>query len=133
MHTNVIIIIKIYITQGPGLRLWYGFLNNFYKTGSKTIITLKKVATDQLVFAPIFLGSLLTVIGTLQGNSPGKVVSKLQKEYPDILASNYKVWPLVQLVNFYLMPLNYQVLFVQIVAIFWNTYVSWKTNLEPKL
>lgn len=123
--------LNIYNFKGPGLRFWYGSLNNIYKTGSKTTITLKKVAIDQMIFAPIFLAALLTVIGTLQGNPPGKVITKLQKEYPDILASNYKVWPIVQLINFYVIPLNYQVMFVQTIAIFWNTYVSWKTNLEP--
>lgn len=114
---------------GPTVRTWYGILDKLF--GSKgTTTTLKKVACDQLLFAPIFIATLISTIGLSQGSSLQGIKDKLKNEYPDIVTNNYKLWPMVQLINFYFIPLHYQVLVVQAVAILWNTYISYRTNSE---
>lgn len=64
----------------------------------------------------------------MQGNKPSEVRKKLEREYPEILVANYKLWPAIQLLNFYFVPLNYQVVLVQIIAVMWNTYICFKTS-----
>ncbi|XP_057331291.1 protein Mpv17-like [Microplitis mediator] len=119
---------------GPATRTWYGVLDKYIGSKGK-VVALKKVACDQVLFAPAFIVVLLTSIGLMQGKDIGGIKTKLSNEYKDILINNYKLWPMVQLVNFTFVPLQYQVLFVQSVAVFWNTYVSFRTNrdaLKPK-
>lgn len=87
---------------------------------------------DQLIFAPMFLGVLLSVIAFSQDPTVDKVKDKLRSDYKDILVTNYYVWPFVQIFNFQFMPLNYQVLLTQTVAVFWNAYFSWRTNLKHR-
>lgn len=87
-----------------------------------------KVGLDQFVFAPIFLAILVAAISYLQDQNVQLIEHKLKTQYKDILISNYYVWPWVQIVNFRWIPLNYQVLVTQTVALLWNIYVSWKTN-----
>lgn len=93
---------------------------------------MQKVFIDQVVFAPFFLAALLSIIGYSQVQDVGKLKSKLQSEYTDILKANYSVWPWVQIINFQFIPLNYQVLLTQTVAVFWNIYFSWRTNLNQR-
>jgi len=40
------------------------------------------------------------------------------------LITNYKVWPLVQVLNFAIVPVKLQVLFVNCVAVWWNFVLS---------
>lgn len=42
----------------------------------------------------------------------------------DTLVANYTVWPLLQVVNFKYVGVQHQTLFVNIMAIFWNAYLS---------
>lgn len=81
-----------------------------------------------MIFAPAFLFFILIAVAAMQGKSQETIKQEVLANYFDVLKTNYYVWPWVQLVNFYYIPLQYQVLIVQSVALFWNTYLSWKTN-----
>ncbi|XP_066560808.1 mitochondrial inner membrane protein Mpv17 isoform X2 [Amia ocellicauda] len=112
---------------GPVLGGWYKALDKLVPGASKTV-ALKKMILDQAVFAPCFLGCFLTITGTLNGLTVEKNLTKLKRDYPDALISNYYLWPPVQIVNFYFIPLHYRLAVVQVVAIIWNSYLSWKAN-----
>eukprot|EP00026_Physarum_polycephalum_P010458 Phypoly_transcript_10622.p1 GENE.Phypoly_transcript_10622~~Phypoly_transcript_10622.p1 ORF type:complete len:306 (+),score=58.29 Phypoly_transcript_10622:35-919(+) len=43
-------------------------------------------------------------------------------------AVDWCAWPLLQLVNFSLVPLRYQVLYVNVCNLFWNTFLSFMAN-----
>ncbi|XP_023934454.1 protein Mpv17 [Bicyclus anynana] len=121
-----------FFVGGPALRVWYGLLNKHVGASGKTV-AMKKVFVDQFIFAPTFLFFLLVAVGTMQEKSWDSVKKDVHSNYFDVLTTNYYIWPWVQLVNFYYVPLQYQVLLVQSVALFWNTYLSWKTNKRNKL
>ncbi|CAH0699089.1 unnamed protein product [Spodoptera exigua] len=116
-----------FFVGGPALRLWYGALYKYIGSSGKTV-ALKKVFIDQILFAPIFLCGILSAVAAMQGKDWTSIKSDLETNYLDVLKTNYCLWPWVQIVNFYYIPLQYQVLVVQVVALFWNTYLSWKTN-----
>ena len=53
--------------------------------------TLIKVGLDQLGFAPLFNGTFLLVLGTVQGHSIAQVNQKIKAEYLDVMMANWKV------------------------------------------
>lgn len=52
----------------PVLHTWFGFLTRRFP-GTAASSVVKRVALDQLVFAPVFLASFLSVIMLLDGNA----------------------------------------------------------------
>lgn len=117
---------------GPTLRFWYGRLDRLISPKQVAWkVAVKKASLDQFVFAPAFIVLFTGSISYMQGMNTESVVQRLKSEYATILKANYMIWPTAQLINFALIPLSYQVLFVQIVAIIWNTYLSLKLgNVE---
>ncbi|XP_067014575.1 protein Mpv17 [Anabrus simplex] len=117
---------------GPSLRLWYGLLDRFFPTTGKKL-AYKKVLLDQLAFAPSAIAVVVSLTSAVNGSSVPQIRAKLHQDYVDILIANYKLWPAVMVINFSLVPLQYQVLVTQVVAVFWNTYFSWKANQPLQL
>ena len=56
---------------------------------------------------------------------PGKGIVQIREKIWETLVANWKIWPLAMTVNFYLMPLKYQVLFANFVGFFWNIILSY--------
>ncbi|XP_053736373.1 protein Mpv17 [Synchiropus splendidus] len=112
---------------GPVIGSWYRVLDRLVVGGSKSA-AVKKMLVDQLGFAPCFLAAFLCASGALNGLTPEQNVAKLKRDYADALVSNYCLWPPVQIANFYFVPLQHRLAVVQIVAVIWNSYLTWKAN-----
>ena len=77
--------------QGPTLQAWYKTLDRYILySGAKG--ALMKVGVDQLVFAPIFLVTFISTMGTLNGETMDKIKKKLEQDYFNVLTTNWKVW-----------------------------------------
>ncbi|XP_051909586.1 protein Mpv17 isoform X2 [Hippocampus zosterae] len=112
---------------GPVVGSWYKVLDRLVVGGSKSA-AIKKMLIDQLCFSPCFLGAFLSLSGVLNGLSVEQNVAKLRRDYTDALISNYYLWPPVQIANFYFIPLHHRLAVVQVVAVAWNSYLTWKAN-----
>jgi len=121
----------------------YGFMMapiqfKWFKFLSKTFITkdaglgaaLKMVAFDQLIFAPVGIAAFFTVMTVAEGGGKRAVGHKLRDMYVPTLKANFMVWPLVQIINFRLMPLQFQLPFVSTVGIAWTAYLSLSNAAE---
>ena len=115
------------IMIGPILRTWYLALERIVP-GTATINGFKKMLLDQTLFAPPFIAMFFIASESLAGKTRAEVKQTLQSRYTETLITNYKVWPIAQSLNFTLVPFHYRIGFVQIVALFWNSYLSWMAN-----
>ena len=107
---------------GPAATAWFRVLQTKVKFQNKKLEIGARVAVDQLVFAPTNLFVFLSTMSILEGVSPRE---KLARTYSTALQGNWMVWPFVQVVNFSYVPVDYRVLFVNGLSIFWNCYLSY--------
>ena len=45
-----------------------------------------------------------------------------------MMISNWQLWGPAQAINFKFVPVQFQVMFANFVAVAWNTYLSWKSH-----
>ncbi|KAF1330492.1 Peroxisomal membrane mpv17 pmp22-like protein, partial [Globisporangium splendens] len=112
----------------PILHVWYGFLGRVVP-GTTNAAIAKRLALDQLGFAPTFLPIFFTVLLTLEGNVD-KVPEKLKKDWWSAVKTNWGVWVPAQLINFRFVPGSLQVLFSNVVGLFWNSYLSYISHSD---
>ena len=89
---------------------WFKFLSSVFPITKTSAFgpAMKRVAFDQLIFAPFGLGVFFTVMTIAEGGGRRAVSHKLRDMYIPTLKANYVVWPAVQIVNFRLMPVQFQ-------------------------
>ena len=113
----------------PILRCWYLTLDKVLK-GNTARVAIQKMILDQTLFAPLFIGNFLVVADVLEGKSFKQIKGKLKSSYYQTVKTNWCIWPPVQIANFYYVPLEHRVLFSNLAALIWNTYLSWAVNHE---
>ncbi|CAD6506275.1 BgTH12-07202 [Blumeria graminis f. sp. triticale] len=105
---------------------WFKFLSKSFPITKQNGLesALKMMALDQLIFAPAGIATFFTVMTIAEGGGRRAVSTKLRDMYLPTLKANFVVWPLVQMVNFRLMPLQFQLPFVSTISIAWTVYLS---------
>lgn len=112
---------------GVVLHKWYLVLDQNFKRPRRFASAVSKVAANQCLFSPIFLYLSVGIIGFMKSGDLREVGELIDRELAGILVADVKLWPVVQFVNFYFMPLHLQVAYNSAVAVAWNTYFSLKT------
>ena len=116
------------VVISPVLHVWYHLLSTRLPGISATAIA-KRLAMDQLGFAPMFLPIFLSSVMTLEGRME-LIPDKLKADWWPITKANWIVWVPAQLVNFRFVPGSMQVLFSNIMGLFWNAYLSHASHSE---
>lgn len=118
--------------MAPIQHKWFGFLTRTFpitKT-SAMVPALKRMALDQLMFAPVGLACFFSFMTVAEGGGRRAVARKFQDIYVPSLKANYIVWPAVQIVNFRAMPVQFQIPFVSTIGIAWTAYLSLTNSAE---
>ncbi|XP_044052857.1 peroxisomal membrane protein 2 [Siniperca chuatsi] len=85
---------------------------------------VKRLLLDRLVFAPGFLLLFYFVMNILEAKGWGDFEKKMKGSYWTALKMNWKVWTPFQFINIIFVPVQFRVLFANMIALFWYAYLA---------
>ncbi|TSR04287.1 Ubiquitin carboxyl-terminal hydrolase 30 [Bagarius yarrelli] len=111
------------VITGPVSHYFYHLLELLFPT-TAPFSTLKRLLLERLIFAPAFLLLFFVVMNTLEGKTNAELRDKLRARYWPALKMNWKVWTPFQFININYVPVQFRVLFANLIALFWNAYLT---------
>lgn len=108
------------------------YLGTMFNYPSKLLSLATKVVVNQIVFTPVFNSYFFGMQSLLSGDSFPDAWERIKRTVPTSFVNSCKLWPAVTAFNFtYVLP-QYRALFAGVVAVGWQSYLSWLNNREEK-
>ncbi|XP_044144377.1 peroxisomal membrane protein 2 [Bufo gargarizans] len=108
---------------GPLSHYFYMFLEHWIPS-SVPLAGLRRLLLDRIIIAPGFLLLFFIVMNFLEGKNLKSLNRTLNDSYWSALKMNWKVWTPFQFINVNYVPVQFRVLFANLVAFFWYTYLA---------
>ncbi|KAG8950139.1 Protein required for ethanol metabolism [Tulasnella sp. 424] len=107
----------------PVVLPWYRVIDRV-SFASKPASIAAKVVLDQFLFAPFAVGLFFTSTTLMEGKTLDDVKAKLDKSYVSTVKANWMLFVPFQTINMGFVPLQHRLLAVNVISLFWNTYLS---------
>ena len=91
---------------------------------------LKKTALGQVTIFPTYVTLFYAYIALLEGKSARQACGRVQRNFWPTMATGTVFWPIANMLNFTLVPQRHRVLYVGVMGIAWNSFLSWQNSRE---
>ena len=115
----------------PGYK-WFIFLGNHFNYRSHILSLVVKVCINQTFFTPLFNTYFFGMQTLLAGGSWADAKERVINTVPVSWKNSWKVWPAVTAFSFTYVPWQYRNVFAGVIAVFWQTYLSWLNRREER-
>lgn len=105
-------------------RFRFLFLSHNFNYSSRILSIATKVAVGQACFTPIFNTYFFSAQALLSGESISGTIERVKDTVPTSILNSCKLWPMVTAFSFTFLPIDWRPLFHGVVAVGWQTYLS---------
>lgn len=118
------------MTIGIFCHHWYLFLDKYFP-GRTIRIVIKKVVIDQLICSPICITTFFLTLGYLEKSKLPTILDEIKRKAIILYTAEWVVWPPAQVINFYLLPNRYRVLYDNVISLGYDIYTSRVRHTHP--
>lgn len=86
--------------------------------------TIAKIVIDQIIGGALNTALFIGTIGTLRGLDYDVITEQLQNDFWPIMIAGFKLWPLVSILNFTIVPADKRLLVGSLFGVIWAVYLS---------
>ena len=110
--------------NGPIAHTWYQLLEMIVTTRHVIWGMTARLLLDAVVFSPVAVAGYFIWRSILEGQGKDAIVTKLKTKWIGAVHASWSFWPVANLVNFGLVPIQLRVLFNNALSLLWNGYLS---------
>lgn len=108
------------------------FLSRNFNYTSRVLSLVTKIVVNQCIFTPLFNSYFFGMQAFLAGDNLSEVLERIKRTVPTSMANSVKLWPIVTAINFTFIPIEYRSVFAGVIAVGWQTYLSWLNRLAEQ-
>ena len=115
------------IWSGPITHYWYKILFEKLTIAIKDpIIGLAvQILLDSIIFSPITVSGYFTLRSIMEGSGMEGIKDKLSTRLVKTVLGAWKFWPAANIINFGFIPLEFRVLYMNVLSVFWSFYLTY--------
>jgi len=86
---------------------------------------MKKLLVDQILFSPFLIVVFFGTVGLLENSSKEEVIEEIKSKAWRLYAAEWVIWPPAQIINFYMLPTRFRVLYDNTISLGYDVYTSY--------
>jgi len=108
------------------------WLSDNFNYPSRILSLATKVVVNQICFTPVFNTYFFGMQALLSGATLPETWERIKKTVPVSAINSCKLWPAVTAFSFAFLPLEYRPVFGGVIAVGWQTYLSYLNRLAER-
>jgi len=114
------------IWSGPITHYWYKILFGklTISINDPIISLIVQILLDSIIFSPITVSGYFTLRSIMEGSGIEGIKDKLSTRLVKTVLGAWKFWPAANIINFGFIPLEFRVLYMNLLSIIWSIYLT---------